>query len=84
MCRIEISTQLVKTMKKLYKKNRARYETFKKKIVEIDKSENPYKNLGHNMKEYKRVHIDSHFVLIFKIEEVVIRLETLRHHDEIY
>jgi YafQ family addiction module toxin component len=86
MCWIGVSAQLVKTMKKLYKRNRARYEALKKKIVEIDRSENPdyYTNLSHDMKEYKRVHIDSHFVLIFKIEEDVIRFENLRHHDEIY
>ncbi len=28
-----------------------------------------YKNLSYGMKEFKRVHIDSHFVLIFKVEE---------------
>jgi YafQ family addiction module toxin component len=86
MHRIEVSAQLAKTMKKLYKKDRTRYEALKKKMVEIDGSENPdhYKNLSGDMKEYRRVHIDSHFVLIFKIEEDVIRFETLRHHDEIY
>lgn len=36
------------------------------------------------MKEFKRVHIDSHFVLTFKVEKNLIKFEDLQHHDKIY
>lgn len=84
----EISEKLQKILKKLVKKDRIRYEITLKKIHEVITSEHPehYKNLCYDMKEFRRVHIDSHFVLIFKIDEQkkVIRFEDLQHHNYIY
>ena len=45
-----------------------------------------YKNLQHDLKEFKRVHIDSSFVLVFKVDEQakIGLFEDLDHHDVIY
>lgn len=88
MYKWERSEKLKKILKKLFKKDKVRYEATLKKINEIINSKNPdrYKNLSYDMKEFKSVHIDSHFVLIFKVDKnkKVIRFEDLQHHDHIY
>lgn len=84
----ERSDKLIKILKKLFKKDRARYEATMKKIDEIIYSEAPehYKNLCHDLKEFRRVHTDTHFILIFKIDrqKKIIRFEDLQHHDTAY
>jgi len=80
------SDKLKRILKKLYKKDRRRLEAVLNKIHEIIKCKdlNHYKNLSHEMKDYKRVHIDTHFVLVFKLEGDIIKFEDLQHHDVIY
>ena len=84
----ERSDKLVKILKKLFKKDKNRYEATLNKIKEVINSDDPahYKNLSRDMKQFKRVHIDSHFVLTFKVDETnkIIRFEDLQHHDVIY
>lgn len=88
MHNFERSEKLVKILQKLSKKDCVRYEATLKKIEEVMHAENPhhYKNLSYDLKDFKRVHIDSHFVLIFKVDEnkKLIRFEDLQHHDVIY
>jgi YafQ family addiction module toxin component len=88
MYNFEISEKLEKILKKLFKKDKKTYEIIIKKIQEIISSEDPhhYKNLRYNLKEYKRVHIHSHFVLAFKIEEdkKIIKFLDFDHHGKIY
>lgn len=83
-----ISNRLKRILKKLFKKDRTRYIASLKKINEVMKSNNPhhYKNLSYDMKEFKRVHINSHFVLIFKVDDnkKLIKFEDFRHHDDVY
>jgi len=82
------SKKLKKILKKLFKKDKVRYEATLNKINEVVNSEDPnhYKNLSYDMKEFKRVHIDSHFVLIFKVDKnkKFIKFEDFQHHDHIY
>lgn len=52
-------------------------------ILESDDLEH-YKNLRYGMKEYKRAHSDTRFVLIFKIEGEKVIFEDLDRHDRIY
>lgn len=82
------SKKLKKILKKLFKRDKVRYEATLNKINEVVNSEDPnhYKNLSYDMKEFKRVHIDSHFVLIFKVDKnkKFIKFEDLQHHDHIY
>jgi|TARA_B100001971_G_C18075108_1_gene475224 YafQ family addiction module toxin component len=87
MYKWERSDKLKNILKKLFKKDKVRYEVTLKKINEvINSNPNHYKNLSHSMKGFRRVHIDSHFVLIFKVDErrKLIRFEDLQHHDHIY
>ncbi len=88
MYKFFIEEKLKKILNKLFKKDRKRYEIVMKKIDEIISSENPhhYKTLKHDLKEFKRVHIDSHFVLLFKVEAgtKLIKFIDFDHHDKIY
>ena len=86
----DLTDELKLILKKLAKKDHQRVEIIKKKIKEIiscyHNSINHYKNLRYNLKECKRVHIDSSFVLIFKvdIEKNFIIFINFDHHDNIY
>jgi len=88
MYKWERSDKLKKILGKLFKKDKVRYEATLKKIQEVVacNDANHYKNLSYDMKEFKRAHIDSHFVLIFKVDEKnkTIKFEDLQHHDYIY
>lgn len=88
MYNFERSDKLIKILKKLFKKDKVRYEATMKKIQEVIRSESlqHYKNLSYDLSDFKRVHIDSHFVLIFKVNEKdkLIRFEDLQHHDTAY
>ena len=87
MHRFEIKPTLGKILKKLYKKDRPLYEQVMDKIDEIVNCYDVehYKNLRHDMKDSKRVHI-GHFVLIFSYDKTqdMISFEFLGHHDEVY
>ncbi|MFH1664312.1 MAG: addiction module toxin RelE [archaeon] len=88
MHEFELSEKLRRILKKLSKKDKTRLEITLKKMDEIRNSEEieHYKNLSYDLKEFKRVHVDSHFVLIFKFDKKTwkIRFEDLQHHDTIY
>jgi len=86
----DISDELKDLIKKLEKKDRIRALTTNKKIKEVisndHKSIDRYKNLRHELSDYKRVHIDKSFVLLFKVykEKNMVYFWKLRHHDEVY
>lgn len=86
----KISDRLQFKLDKLSKKDKKKSEIIDKKLCEIiectQESIQHYKNLKYNLKEYKRVHIDSNFVLIFKVdlENNFILFADLDHHDNIY
>lgn len=86
MYEYEISDELRKLLNKLSKKDKTRYEAMLKKIEQIIHAEDldHYKNLTGSMKHYKRVHIDSHFVLVFRVKGNTICFEDFDHHDNIY
>ena len=87
MYNFDVSENLEKMPNKLSKKDKDLYNQILKKIDEVINSKNidHYKNLRHNMKNSKRVHI-GHFVLIFqyKKEENLILFDDFDHHDNIY
>ena len=82
----EIKPNLKRLLNKISKKNSLMYERILKKIQEVINS-NPehYKNLKHDLKEFRRVQIGS-FVLVFKFvkSENKIYFEDFNHHDKIY
>jgi len=87
MHKFEVEEKLQETLKKLFKKDKKRYEAVWKKINEVIKSVDieHYKNLKYPMNQFKRVHIGS-FVLIFKYnkKQDKIQFYDLDHHDKIY
>lgn len=90
MFEFDLSDNLKRILQKLAKRDPKRTEIINKKIKEIVSGDhaaiNNYKNLRYNLREFKRVHIDSSFVLIFKVdlEDNFILFVDLDHHDQVY
>ncbi len=87
MYALDITSEVYKIFEKLEKKSSKQSDIVKKKIENI--RENPYheyKYLKKPLQKYQRVHIDKHFVLIFKInhENKCVELYFYGHHDEVY
>lgn len=84
----EIEGNLYKNLKKIFKKDKKRYRIIFKKINEVVNYTNVdhYKNLRRPLQNFKRVHIDTNFVLIFKYDknDDKIFFYDLDHHDNIY
>ena len=76
-----------KTLKKLFKKDKIMYERIIRKIQGIINSDDVehYKNLKHDLKDFKRVQIGEK-VLVFKFDKTdkIIVFEDFDHHDNIY
>ena len=88
MHKFYVEEKLHHILKKLFKKDKTRYEIIWKKINEIVNCSDleHYKNLRFPMNEFKRVHIDKSFVLVFKYDKTLdkIKFYDLDHHDRIY
>ncbi len=86
MYSLSIQPELDKKLAKLHKKNRLQHEIITKKVEEILQNPQHYKNLRAPLENWKRVHIDTHFVLAFSVDESAktVTLEDFEHHDEIY
>jgi len=86
MYQYKIQQNLQKIMLKLYKKDKQTRERIIKKIKEIVNSENVehYKNLRHDLSDFKRVQIREK-VLVFKFDKKnkLISFEDFDHHDNI-
>ena len=86
----EIKLHLLKILNKLSKKDRVAYEAVMNKVEEIIKASpieiEHYKNLKYDLKFEKRVHIASHFVLVFSYDKTndFISFLDYDHHDNIY
>ena len=86
----DLSDELKIKIRKILKKDKEKVEIINKKIKEVVNNDSNsierYKNLRHELKNFKRVHIDKHFVLIFKVdkEKNFILFEDFDHHDKIY
>ncbi len=86
MYSIDTSQNIDKIFLKLSKKNPKQMKIIYKKVEEIVENPHRYKNLRAPLNEWKRVHIDKHFVLAFSIDEEAktVILEDYDHHDKIY
>ena len=84
----EYSTNTIfdKKILKVFKKNKKRYEILLNKMNEIVLDPKNYKNLRGDKFGLKRVHVDSHFVLTFKINHFKkkVYFEDFDHPDKIY
>ncbi len=85
-----IDPGLKEKLKKLFKKDKTRYEILMKKIDQIisldENTIQHYKNLRHDLSDRKRVHIDKSFVLTFSFDrkKKFILFLDFDHHDNIY
>ncbi|MCD6227258.1 addiction module toxin RelE [Candidatus Micrarchaeota archaeon] len=85
----DLSDELREVLKVLRKKDNKMFLRIYNKIDEIvncdENTINHYKNLKHDLKEYKRVHI-GHFVLTFKVfpKKKYILFSKFVHHDDAY
>lgn len=84
---LDIKPEADKIFKKLAKKNPKQLQIIDKKIKEI--RINPfheYKFLRKPLQSFNRVHIDNHFVLIFKIdhENKIVDIYYFDHHNKVY
>jgi len=90
MFEFDLSDELTLILRKLSHKDPKKAYIINKKIKEIINSDHQsidhYKNLQHDMKRLKRVHIDKHFVLTFSVnkEENRILFVNFDHHDNVY
>ena len=84
---LDIKEEADEIFKKLAKKNRKQLEIINNKIREIQLNpEHIHKFLRAPLQTFNRVHIDNHFVLIFKInhQNKVVEVDYFDHHDNIY
>jgi len=85
-----VSPELEKTLKKQKKKDPttiiAFYKKFKQIINSTEEEINHYKNLKNPLNNYKRVHLNKSFVLIFSFDKKskTITFYELSHHDQVY
>ena len=85
-----LSESLKETLKKLSKKNSALTTAVNKKIKQIcscdDELIDHYKNLRNELSDYKRVHVEKSFVLLFNVDKQkkLVYFVKLAHHDTVY
>jgi YafQ family addiction module toxin component len=87
MYNLEIKPTVDKIFKNLSKKDKERLLMVYKKIQEIiSKPDHEYKRLRPPLQNFSRVHIDSHFVLIFSIDHTneIVTVYYFGRHDEVY
>ena len=88
MRKFSIEVSLKKTISKIFKKDKIMYQILMKNMDEILTCQdvNHCKNLKKPLEDFKRVHIKSSFVLLFKYiqSEDKIVFYDLDHHDKIY
>lgn len=83
---IDISL-IEEVLQKLKRKDRVLFRAVQKKINQIASLDRTaiqhFKNLGKELKDFKRVHIGS-FVLMFKVEGDIVIFAKFCHHDNAY
>ena len=90
MFTFDFTDELKLKIRKLLRKDRKKVEIIRKKALEIAGNDSDtidhYKNLRHDLKNFKRVHIDRHFVLVFMVDKEAnhILFVDFEHHDRVY
>lgn len=82
-----LSPKLTRYLPGFQKKNKKQLQIINKKIEEIrSKPEHDYKFLRNPLQGFNRIHIDKHFVLIFRIDHKnkIVEVCYYDHHDKIY
>ena len=87
MYSLEIKPTADRIFKKIAKMNKKQLIMIHRKIQEIrSKPNHEYKRLHSPLQNFSRVHINSHFVLIFNIDHTneIVTVYYFGHHDEAY
>lgn len=87
MYSLSVKPEADRIFRKLAKKNTGQLIIIDKKIAEIRRNPfHKYKYLRKPLQTFNRVHIVTHFVLIFKIdhENKIVDVHYYDHHDEVY
>jgi YafQ family addiction module toxin component len=87
MYKLEIKDEADKIFRKLSKKNIKQLKAINKKIQNIRSNpEHTYKFLKDPLQNFNRIHIEKHFVLVFKINhsKKTIIVYYFDHHDNVY
>ena len=83
MKEFRFSTLFTKKLRKMKGENLSRTLTKIDDICFCSKT-TQYKNLKHNFKKYKRVHVNNSFVILFFDKQNIIHFVDYAHHDTIY
>jgi YafQ family addiction module toxin component len=84
---LEVKEEADRIFKKLARNNIEQLRMIDKKIKEIRLNPNhSFKFLRKPLQGFNRVHIDKHFVLVFKIDHIERRVVVyyFDHHDKVY
>ncbi len=87
MYKFKIEDELEKILLKIKKKDNFQYNKIRNKIKDVANSDNidHYKNLKHDLKDYKRVHVGN-FVILFRFDKIEDKIYFVYydHHDNVY
>jgi YafQ family addiction module toxin component len=83
---LHIKPAIDKIFLKLGKKDPKQLWIIRKKLADVCENPHRYKNLRAPLNAWKEVHIDSHFVLAFSINERTkqVEVEDYDHHDKMF
>lgn len=85
---IDVQPKFQKKVKKVKDKQKRENIWNKMEDIAITLEDNPdhYKNLHPPLQEYKRVHVNGSFVMIFIVDEKnkIVTFHNYAHHDDIY
>lgn len=86
MYNFEVIDSLDKKFSKISKKDKEQIKIISRKIQEVIKNPNHYKNLKAPLQHLKRVNIGKSFVLVFEVDENTntVIFKDYDHHDKIY
>lgn len=83
---LEKKDNINKIFSKLAKKDPKQLKIIYKRLKQVLKDPYSFKPLRSDMKDYREIHIDSHFVLIYSIDEQkkTVVLKDYNHHENIF
>jgi len=81
---LEVADQYRKVLKKLRRKNSVLVLAIEKVVGRILRYPELGKPLRYSLRNYRRMHIEGSFVLLYEIRGSVVRLLDFDDHDRIY
>ncbi len=79
-----VADQYKRVLKKLRRKDPPLVLEIDKAVARILQYPESGKPLRHSLRNYRRIHIEGSFVLLYEIRECEVHLIDFDHHDQIY